>query len=62
MFLAPVIILVVALSFGFLILMNKVEGERDERQTQVVDRAYKYAFECCCILFGSIREYPAFIE
>ena len=40
MFLAPVIILVVALSFGFLILMNKVEGERDERQTQVVDRAY----------------------
>ena len=27
MFLAPVIILVVALSFGFLILMNKVEGE-----------------------------------
>ena len=44
MFLAPVIILVVALSFGFLILMNKVEGERDERQTQVVDRAYKYAF------------------
>ena len=24
--------------------MNKVEGERDERQTQVVDRAYKYAF------------------
>lgn len=44
MFLAPVIILVVALSFGFLILMNKVEGERDERQTQVRDRAYKYAF------------------
>lgn len=44
MFLAPVIILVVALSFGFLILMNKVEGERDERQKQVVDRAYKYAF------------------
>lgn len=44
MFLATVVVFVVALSFGFLILMNKVEGERDERQTQVVDRAYKYAF------------------
>ncbi len=28
MFLAPVIILVVALSFGFLILMNKVEDRK----------------------------------